>query len=117
MNPSKSFSLLAVCGVELEYAIISREDGRILPLADKILLNNQGKVTNSRKFGPCRVSNELALHVLELKTPEPVASLSDWGDKFLETLHILDSKLKPLDDAGVLGHTWRSGAAHAFRTW
>ena len=96
MNPSKSFSLLAVCGIELEYAIISREDGRTLPLSDKILVNSRGKVTNSRKFGPCRVSNELALHVLELKTPEPVASLSDWGDKFLETLQILDSKLKPL---------------------
>ena len=75
MNKAGNYRLLERSGIELEYAIVSREDGRVLPLADRLLKLPGGGIANCQRMGPCIVSNELALHVIELKTPEPIPCL------------------------------------------
>lgn len=76
------YRLFEVCGVELEYMIVDRQTLNVLPIADKLLTRAAGELTSDFEDGPITWSNELALHVIELKTTEPVRSLVGVGEQF-----------------------------------
>lgn len=77
-----SYSLFQATGVELEYMIVSTADGRIMPLADKLLPQaakggDAADELDARPVGDgLAISNELAAHVIELKTEPPSSDLS-----------------------------------------
>jgi len=75
------YSLFQVCGIELEYMIVDSSTLDVKPLCDLLLAETAGEITNEvMPDGPSGIaawSNELALHVLEFKTAEPVRSLKD----------------------------------------
>ena len=82
MSKKKTLALFEGVGIELEYMIVNRETLDVLPIADELLKAVVGSYTNDyEKEGICW-SNELALHVVELKTCGPVASLSETADLF-----------------------------------
>jgi gamma-glutamyl:cysteine ligase YbdK (ATP-grasp superfamily) len=62
-------------GIEIEYMIVRRDDLAVLPIADKVLEEAAGELTNETEQGRLAWSNELALHVLEIKTNGPAADL------------------------------------------
>jgi hypothetical protein len=62
-------------GIELEYMIVDRQTLAVRPICDELLRELAGAQVNEVEAGPLRVSNELALHVVELKTNGPVAKL------------------------------------------
>ena len=80
------FSLFEVFGIELEYMIVDRDSLDVAPLADKLLQAAAGVPEDEACFegenGSAAWSNELVLHVIEFKIPEPVPSLTGLDDLF-----------------------------------
>jgi gamma-glutamyl:cysteine ligase YbdK (ATP-grasp superfamily) len=64
-------------GVELEYMIVDRRTLDIRSLADTVLAAVGGPWTREVECGPLAWSNELVLHVIELKTNGPAKRLDD----------------------------------------
>ncbi len=62
-------------GVELEYMVVDAETLQILPVVDRILESVAGTITSEVEMGPLAWSNELVLHVIELKTNGPAPTL------------------------------------------
>lgn len=81
-------SLFDVSGFELEYMIVDKETLNVMPVCDKLLYEISGSTTNmvqpEGESGITAWSNELALHVVEFKTVNPVTSLSGLADVFYE---------------------------------
>jgi gamma-glutamyl:cysteine ligase YbdK (ATP-grasp superfamily) len=61
-------------GIELEYMIVDREHLSIRPIADKLLHQLSGEYASEVEHGRLAWSNEIVLHLIELKNahPEPV---------------------------------------------
>jgi len=77
------YSLFSVYGIEIEYMIVDFKSLNPLPIADKVLQElNNGEITNEVELGDIAVSNELALHVIELKTNGPTKELLNLDQKF-----------------------------------
>lgn len=70
-NTIKKHSLFSVVGLELEYMIVDQTTLDILPIADWLLKKLAGEIVNEVELGEIAASNELALHVIELKTNGP----------------------------------------------
>jgi gamma-glutamyl:cysteine ligase YbdK (ATP-grasp superfamily) len=87
--------LLEGFGVELEYMIVDRDTLKALPVADQILEAIAGHVTNEVECGQLRWSNELVLHVIELKTNGPVSHLSGLYSVFQRDVQRINELLEP----------------------
>jgi gamma-glutamyl:cysteine ligase YbdK (ATP-grasp superfamily) len=70
------FHLFEAYGVELEYMIVDWESLAALPVADRVLEALAGEPASEVEVDPLGFSNELVLHLLELKTAEPVPALT-----------------------------------------
>jgi glutamate---cysteine ligase / carboxylate-amine ligase len=84
------YRLFEVLGIELEYMIVDRETLSVRPIADELLTRAAGELTSDFEDGPITWSNELALHVIELKTTEPVASLDGVAEQFQSSVKNLN---------------------------
>ncbi len=71
-------------GVELEYMIVDAETLDVLPISDRILEGKCGEITSELEDGEIAWSNELVLHVLELKTNGPAPDLSPLPEAFAD---------------------------------
>ncbi|MDH4064006.1 MAG: glutamate-cysteine ligase family protein, partial [Acidobacteriota bacterium] len=83
-------------GVELEYMIVDRATLEVKPVADELLKAVSGHYDTEVARGPISWSNELALHVIELKTTEPVPTLDGVGALFQEQVAEIERQLAPL---------------------
>ena len=63
-------------GVELEYMIVDAETLDVRPIADRVIAAESGSIENEIERGSFAWSNELARHVIELKTNGPVHGLA-----------------------------------------
>ncbi|MDG4476782.1 carboxylate-amine ligase [Thiovibrio frasassiensis] len=68
-------------GIELEYMLVGADTLDIAPIADRVLAQAAGTITNEVERGIMAWSNELALHVIEIKNSSPVASLPMLAEK------------------------------------
>lgn len=91
---SKVYHLFSAYGIEIEYMIVDQERLNVLPICDRILEKLAGKMKNEVKLGRIAASNELALHVLELKTNGPRPSLAGLSDDFHEAIAKIQDLLK-----------------------
>jgi gamma-glutamyl:cysteine ligase YbdK (ATP-grasp superfamily) len=89
-------------GIELEYMIVDRDTLDVKPIADELLKRAAGEWSSDFEDGAISWSNELALHVIELKTNGPVRSLVGAAKEFRRSLDRLsqiaeafDSRLMP----------------------
>jgi gamma-glutamyl:cysteine ligase YbdK (ATP-grasp superfamily) len=73
-------------GVELEYMIVDRDSLDVRPIADEILRVAAGEACSDFENGAIAWSNELALHVLEIKTNGPAARLAELPARFQENV-------------------------------
>lgn len=80
-------------GVELEYMIVGADDLEVRPLADRLLHDSDGNLENSLERGRMTWSNELAAHVLEIKTTDPEPSLDGLAELFQEEVREIDRRL------------------------
>jgi len=103
-----TYHLFERIGIELEYMIVDRDTYRVAPLTDKVLEEVNGSITNEVEMGSISWSNELALHVIELKTTEPACSLENLDTQFHQNIRHINSILKKYN-ACLMG-----GAMHPF---
>jgi gamma-glutamyl:cysteine ligase YbdK (ATP-grasp superfamily) len=88
--------LFAAHGIELEYMIVDAGDFAVRPIADRVIAReNGGVVENEIERGAFAWSNELARHVLEIKTNGPVATLERVADGFQAEVHRINALLAP----------------------
>ncbi|MEJ8756513.1 glutamate-cysteine ligase family protein [Pontibacter sp. H259] len=96
-EPKRTLHLFEGFGVELEYMIVSRKDLRVLPITDKLIYDEVGKYISDVEFADIAWSNELVLHVVELKTNGPVKSLQGLHYNFQEHVHKINQMLEKYD--------------------
>jgi len=88
------YSLFSVYGIEIEYMIVNKDTLDVLPICDKLLFSLDHTESNEVSLGKIAASNELALHVIELKTNGPTESLEKLDELFHQALHKMQPILK-----------------------
>jgi len=68
--------------VEIEYIIANRDTLDVCPVSDKVLQAAAGMIVNEFTHGDFAWSNELVLHVIEIKTNGPAVKLETLGGLF-----------------------------------
>ncbi len=80
-------------GIELEYMIVDRGTLDVRPIADELLRARAGELTGEVEVGSYCWSNELVLHVVELKTNGPVDTLAGVAEGFQRQVGQIDDLL------------------------
>ena len=106
MNAPGRIGIFQAFGVELEYMIVRQDDLAVFPLADQVLKAVAGSYVSDVERGPLQWSNELALHLVELKTNGPSKSLLGLDRVFHADIQAINAILAPL------GGCLMPGAAH-----
>lgn len=78
----KPLSLFSRFGVELEYMIVDKDSLEVLPIADKIIYDVEDEFVSDVERGKIAWSNEIVLHVIELKTNGARKSLKGLSNDF-----------------------------------
>ena len=81
-------------GIELEYMIVDRESLSVLPIADEVLHKLSGKYVSEVECGRLAWSNELVLHLLELKNAEPEPDIESLAVLFQKEIQHINSELE-----------------------
>ncbi|MCA9750811.1 MAG: glutamate--cysteine ligase [Gemmatimonadetes bacterium] len=93
----ENLSLFSAYGVELEYGIVDLETFDVAPVADRLLARfSDGDPEAEIEFDDVAWSNELVLHVLEMKTNGPRESLADLARTFQENATRANEELASL---------------------
>lgn len=74
--------------------IVDRESLTVLPISDLLLTAGAGKLVNEFDRGPFSWSNELVLHLIEIKTNGPAARLENLGAGFHEEIKLISGILE-----------------------
>lgn len=90
--------LFQAYGVELEHMIVDAETLDVKPVADRLLaaVSDGNEPEAEVERGDVAWSNELVLHVIELKTNGPAASLAGLGALFQQHVTQAEELLEPL---------------------
>ena len=92
--------LFDAVGVELEYMIVDRGSLDVRPLCDAVFRAQTGSedswVQPDGESGDVSWSNELALHVVELKTQRPATTLDGLAEKFQTHVRRVNALLDPM---------------------
>lgn len=75
MSAPSALPAFSAFGIELEYMIVDRQTLAVRPIADRLLRDAHGAVVNELQRGAMAWSNELTLHVIELKNGIPTPDL------------------------------------------
>jgi len=113
MSAAPTLHAFAGYGIELEYMIVDRKTLAVLPVADQ-LLGDLADV-NRGKFG---WSNELVLHLIEIKNARPDPMLESLAAGFQGEINAINRLLEPMNarlmPTGM--HPWMNPATET-RLW
>ena len=113
-----TYDWFSVYGIELEYMIVDARTLDVRPIADEVLRLMAGADAAEVERGPVAWSNELARHVLEVKTNGPCADLEKAAAAFEVAVREVNDLLKPLNarllPSGM--HPWMN-PEHEFQLW
>ena len=84
-------------GIEMEYMLVDQETLDVRPMADQVLAAIAGTITSDVELGAITWSNELALHVLELKTTLPAKRLKPLPSQFEKAIREMQVTLDEFD--------------------
>ncbi|MGA7836850.1 MAG: glutamate-cysteine ligase family protein [Ignavibacteriaceae bacterium] len=84
-------------GIELEYMIVRKDSLHVNPVCDEIIKAMAGSYTTDTEYKNIGWSNELVLHVIELKTPEPVNNLNNLDKFFAKSIKKINKLLDSYD--------------------
>ena len=88
--PAHPFHLFERFGVELEYMIVDAATLDVRPISDQLMHAVGSARKNEVRHGALRWSNELVLHVIELKTDGPQPHARWAGTLFQEEVRFLE---------------------------
>lgn len=98
MSGFSALDAFAGYGIELEYMIVDRQTLSVLPIADELL--NQaagaGAYVSEVQRGPLAWSNELVLHLIELKNRCPSPALESLPAAFEVEVRCINRALAPI---------------------
>ncbi|MGA7180746.1 MAG: glutamate-cysteine ligase family protein [Thiobacillaceae bacterium] len=105
MTPLSAYS---GCGIELEYMIVDQDTLSVRPVADTLLRNASGEVVNELTRNSMGWSNELTLHLIEIKNNSPVPKLLPLSDAFQLEVAEINRQLKAFGACLMPGgmHPW-----------
>jgi len=83
-------------GVEIEYMLVDAGTLAVLPRSDEVLKSVAGRYESEVERGELCWSNELALHVIELKTNGPAPRLEGLAALFQRDVEDIEARLRPL---------------------
>lgn len=83
-------------GIEFEYMIVDRQTLSVLPVADELLRQAAGACVAEVKRGRFCWSNELVLHLVELKNASPDPALEPLAGAFQAEVRYINRMLDPL---------------------
>jgi glutamate---cysteine ligase / carboxylate-amine ligase len=83
-------------GIELEYMIVDRETLMVRPLADRLLRDESGRVVNELPRDGMGWSNELTLHLVEIKNAEPQPLQQSLARAFQAEIREIARRLEPM---------------------
>jgi len=115
-------SAFSCTGVELEYMVVDRETLDVRPIVDELFKSVSGSYDSDIPPGEDTPNiswcNELALHVVELKTDEPAASLEGLAAQFQANVDRVNTLLESFDARLLPGavHPWMDPIAE-MRLW
>jgi len=84
------------CGIELEYMIVDRHTLAVLPVADELLHRLAGEYACEVRQGALTWSNELVLHLLELKNSDPDITIESLPDALQREIRHINRLLEPM---------------------
>ena len=90
---SQRLGLFDAFGVELEYMIVAKESLDVQPVCDRLIEAECGAIQSDVERGEISWSNELVLHVVELKTTGPSPSLQGLSSKFHSEVRQINRRL------------------------
>ena len=95
-------------GIELEYMIVDRNTLDVVPLCDELLRRATGKESCEAERGRFGWSNEIVLHLVELKNVQPSPELEVLSAGFQAEVGALERLLQPLGARLMPGamHPW-----------
>ncbi|MDZ7645949.1 MAG: hypothetical protein U5K54_01530 [Cytophagales bacterium] len=73
-------------GIELEYMIVDKNTLQVKSVADELLKHELGSIGSDFENGMITWSNELVLHVIEIKSTRPEADLHSLEKAFAENV-------------------------------
>jgi len=105
-------------GIELEYMIVDRDRLSVLPVADLLLRGVHGSSGGEVQRGLLGWSNEIVLHLIEVKNLRPTASLNMLPDAFQTEVNAINRLLAPMNARLMPGamHPWMDPLAET-RLW
>lgn len=80
-------------GIELEYMIVDRDTLDVRPIADRLLVDGDGHAACEVRRRGMAWSNELTLHLVEVKNAEPWPSLEPLAGAFQAEVAALEQRL------------------------
>jgi carboxylate-amine ligase len=98
--------LFEAVGVEIEYMIVDIESLDVRPVCDRLMTAVSGAPLSEVEMGEIAWSNELTLHVLELKTNGPATTLRGLSRRFHQNVRLANRELE------LLGCQLMPGAVH-----
>lgn len=90
----KHLHLFQGFGIELEYMIVDQASLSILSIADEILHEVTGEYIGEASFAKTQWSNELVLHLIEIKTQGPAPDIASCLPVFQEDIQKINQILK-----------------------
>lgn len=96
MSLSRALPLFDGYGIEMEYMVVDRATLAILPRTDEILRAVAGEYVAVTEQGALAWSNELVLHVIELKTNGPASTLDALPSAFAADVARINGLLEPM---------------------
>ena len=97
MTQPSRLHIFQAYGVELEYMIVDRNTLDIRPIADELLKEALGHLGSDFENGLVTWSNELVLHVIELKSTYPESNFNSLGSAFADNVTKINKILEKWD--------------------
>ncbi|MEO8376078.1 MAG: glutamate-cysteine ligase family protein [Candidatus Sumerlaeota bacterium] len=108
MTENPRLRLFEGFGIELEYMIVDRDTLDVRPIAQDLLRAAGGEGSEDIEHGDIAWSNELAAHVIELKTNGPAPRLENLAESFQREVNIINDLLAPMNAClmPTAAHPW-----------
>ncbi|MGC1242763.1 MAG: glutamate-cysteine ligase family protein [Chryseosolibacter sp.] len=80
-------------GIELEYMLVDRDTLKVKPITDELIKHETGAYQSDFENGIVTWSNELVLHVVELKSTKPESNFNGLENAFAENVRRINAIL------------------------
>jgi gamma-glutamyl:cysteine ligase YbdK (ATP-grasp superfamily) len=94
MNQPSRIHLFQAYGIELEYMLVDKETLMVKPLVDEVLKHELGTYGSDFENGIVTWSNELVLHVIELKSTKPELNFNALENGFADDIKRINTILE-----------------------